>query len=413
MNTTPGLRVLMLLENNAFPQDRRVAAEASALTQAGYRVTVIAPALPGQPWHEVENGVTTYRYAVPTAVNGILGFVWEYCCALTASFALSLWVFFRTGFDVVHAHNPPDLFVFIAAFYKLLGTRFVFDHHDLSPEMFSARFGGGSHTAIHKGIHRILVLLERLSCRLADQVIATNESYAVVEAERGRVPRDRITVVRNGPNLDIIRPVDPDPSLRRMGKTIIGYVGIMGVQDGVDGLLRALKRIIHDFGRTDFFCVLVGDGDAWPRLKVLAAELELEEFVWFTGPLVHTDWLPYLCAADICVEPEPSNPYNDRSTAVKVMEYMALSKPIVAFDLPEHRFTARDAACYVQPNDEREFARALAQLMDDRERRETMGAFGRQRVESALAWPHSVNSLLKVYAALFPDQAAAQWTAKL
>ena len=159
----------------------------------------------------------------------------------------------------------------------------------------------------------------------------------VVEAQRGRVPRDRITVVRNGPDLDIIRPVEPDPGLRSMGTTIIGYIGIMGVQDGVDGLLRALKHLIGDFGRTDFLCVLVGDGDAWPSLKVLAAELELEEFVWFTGPLAHTDWLPYLCAADICVEPGPSDPYNDRSTAVKVMEYMALSKPIVAFDLPEHR----------------------------------------------------------------------------
>ncbi len=411
--SAPGLRVLMLLENNAFPQDRRVAAEASALTHAGHRVTVIAPALPGQPWHEVENGVTTYRYTAPVSIPGILGFVWEYSYSFAASFALSLLVFLRTGFDVVHAHNPPDLFVFIAAFYKLFGTRFVFDHHDLSPEMFGARFAGGSHTAIHRVIHRVLVSLETLSCRLADQVIATNESYAVVEAERGRVPRDRITVVRNGPNLDIIRPVDPDPGLRGTGKTIIGYVGIMGVQDGVDGLLRALKHLIGDLGRTDFFCVLVGDGDAWPSLKVLAAELELGEWVWFTGPLAHPDWLPYLCAADICVEPEPSNPYNDRSTAVKVMEYMALSKPIVAFDLPEHRFSARDAACYVQPNDEREFARTLAELMDDRERRETMGAFGRQRVETALAWPHSVNSLMKVYTALLPDQAAAQWTAKL
>jgi glycosyltransferase involved in cell wall biosynthesis len=413
MNAAPGLRVLMLLENNAFPQDRRVAAEASALTQAGYRVTVIAPALRGQPWREIEHGVAIYRYAAPMSVNGILGFVWEYSYSLVASFALSLLVFFRTGFDVVHAHNPPDLFVFIAAFYKLFGIRFVFDHHDLSPEMFDARFAGGRQSAIHKGIHRVLVSFEKLSCGLADQVIATNESYAGVEARRGGVPRDRITVVRNGPNLDIIRPVDPDPRLRSIGKTIIGYIGIMGFQDGVDGLLRALKHLIDDFGRTDFLCVLVGDGDAWPSLKELAEELELERFVWFTGPLVHTDWLPYLCAADICVEPEPSNPYNDRSTAVKVMEYMALSKPIVAFDLPEHRFSARDAACYVRPNDEREFARALAELMDDRARRETMGALGRQRVESVLAWPHSVASLLRVYAALLPGQTAAQWSAKL
>ncbi len=413
MTAVPGMRVLMLLENNAFPQDRRVSAEASALTQAGHHVTVIAPALSGQPWHDDEDGITTYRYPAPTPIRGILGFVWEYTYSLAASFALSIWVFVRTGFDVVHSHNPPDLFVFIAAFYKVFGVRFVFDHHDLSPEMFYARLGGRPPRAIDRLIHRVLVSLEKLSCRVADHVIATNESYAAVEAQRGRVPRERVTVVRNGPNLNVIRPVDPDSDLRRKGKAIIGYIGIMGVQDGVDYLLRALNYLIRDLGRTDFFCVLVGDGDAWRGLKVLAAELELQEFVWFTGPLPSEQWLPYLCAADICVEPGPSNPYNDRCTVLKIMEYMALSKPIVAFDLPEHRFTARDAACYVQPNDEREFARALAHLMDDRERRETMGASGRRRVESTLAWPHSVPSLLMAYTGLLPDKAAVQWTAKL
>jgi glycosyltransferase involved in cell wall biosynthesis len=413
MTPVHGMRVLMLLENNAFPQDRRVSAEASALTQAGHHVTVIAPALRGQPWHDDEDGITTYRYPAPVPIGGILGFVWEYACTLAASFVLSIWVFFRDGFDVVHSHNPPDLFVFIAAFYKVFGVRFVFDHHDLSPEMFYARLGDRRPRAIDRLIHHVLVSVEKLSCRVADHVIATNESYAVVEAQRGRVPRDRITVVRNGPNLGVIRRVDPDPGLCSKGKTIIGYVGIMGVQDGVDYLLRALRHLIDDVGRTDFFCVLVGDGDAWPGLKALAAELELQEFVWFTGPLANEHWLPYLCAADICVEPGPSNPYNDRCTVLKIMEYMALSKPIVAFDLPEHRFTAREAACYVQPNDERKFARALAELMDDRKRRETMGAFGRGRVESTLAWPHSIPSLLRAYTGLLPDKAAAQWTARL
>jgi len=413
MTASPRLRVLMLLENNSFPQDRRVSAEASALTQAGHHVTVIAPALSGQRWRDDEDGITTYRYPAPLSVNGILGFAWEYAYSLAASFALSIWVFISEGFDVVHSHNPPDLFVFIAAFYKVFGVRFVFDHHDLSPEMFYARLGGRRPRAIDRLVHRVLVSLEKLSCRVADHVIATNESNAAVEALRGRVPRERITVVRNGPNLNVIRPVDPDTELRRKRKTIIGYIGVMGVQDGVDYLLRALKHLTRDLGRTDFYCVLVGDGDAMPGLKPLAGELELQDFVWFTGPLANDQWLPYLCAADICVEPGPSNPYNDRCTVLKIMEYMALSKPIVAFDLPEHRFTARDAACYVQPNDEREFARALARVMDDRERREMMGAFGRRRVESTLAWPHSVPSLLRAYRGLLTDKAAVQWTAKL
>jgi glycosyltransferase involved in cell wall biosynthesis len=241
-------------------------------------------------------------------------------------------------------------------------------------------------------------------------VIATNESYMAVEVQRSQVPRERITIVRNGPNLDSLRKVDPDSGLRGKGKTIIGYVGVMGFQDGVDYLLRALRHLAYDLRRTDFFCVLIGNGDAWPGLRALSSELGIAEHVWFTGMLAQTEFLPYLSAADICVEPGPSNPYNDRSTTIKMMEYMALTKPIVAFDLPEHRYTAREAARYVQPNDELAFARALAQLMDDPDRRAAMGAFGRHRVESALAWPHSVPPLLMAYSTLFARPATMRPT---
>jgi glycosyltransferase involved in cell wall biosynthesis len=393
----------MLLENVPYPQDNRVRPEASALTEAGYHVTVIAPAAPGQPWHEVVDGVDTYRYPAPAALNSAFGFIWEYGCSFVASFMLSVVVFLRHGFDVVHAHNPPDLFVFIAAFYKLFGARFVFDHHDLSPEMYAARFGAKS----SKVVYRVLVWLEKLSCRMADHVIATNESYKAIEAKRGGVPLDRITIVRNGPNLNRTRIVAPDPGLRNLGKTVIGYVGVMGYQDGVDFLLRALRHLAYDLRRTDFMCVLIGSGHAWTSLKALATELRLDRYVWFTGVVSEEDLLRYLCAADICVDPDPSNPFNDRSSMIKMSEYMALAKPIVAFDLPEHRVTAREAACYVQPNDELEFARALARLMDDPERRQVMGAFGRQRVESALAWPYSVPRLLEAYRSLFADRAPA------
>jgi glycosyltransferase involved in cell wall biosynthesis len=398
MKARVGKRVLMLLENGTYPQDPRVFLEASALTQAGYQVTVIAPAIPGQPHHEVLAGIGVYRYPPPPAVNGVLGYLWEYGYSMTAAFVISLLVFVRHGFDIVHAHNPPDTFVFIAAFYKLFGARFVFDHHDLSPEMYRARFSGGSRL-----IFRALVGLEQLSCRLADRVIATNESYKAVEMRRGCVPEGRITVVRNGPHLNRLRPVDPDPDLRQKGKTVIAYVGVIGFQDGVDYLLRALKHLIHDLRRTDFFCVLIGTGDALASLRLLAAELGLEEYVRLTGFISDAALLRYLSAADICVDPVPSNSFNDRSTMQKVMEYMALSKPIVAFDLPEHRFTAQQAALYVKPNDELEFARGLAQLMDDPERRQAMGSFGRQRVESALAWPYSVRALLEAYRAVLYD----------
>jgi glycosyltransferase involved in cell wall biosynthesis/peptidoglycan/xylan/chitin deacetylase (PgdA/CDA1 family) len=407
MKSSPRARVLMLLENNPYVHDIRVTAEASALTKAGYRVTVIAPAAPGHRWHEVVDGVVTYSYPAPRASNGVLGFIWEYGCSLVASFVLSLVVFLRDGFDIVHAHNPPDLFVFVAAFYRLFGVRFVFDHHDLSPEMYCARFGARS----NRLLYQVLVGLEKLSCRLADHVISTNESYKTVEVERGGVPPARITIVRNGPNLNRTRPVEPDPGLRSRGKTVIGYVGEMGFQDGIDYLLRALHYLANDLRRTDFFCVLVGKGAAWGRLKALATELGIDEHVWFPGRVSESDLLRYLCAADICVDPDPSNPFNDRSSMIKMSEYMALAKPIVAFDLPEHRFTAQEAALYARPNDEAAFARALAELMDDPGRRHVMGAFGRQRVESALAWPYSVESLLEAYSTLTGDRSPVHSTA--
>jgi glycosyltransferase involved in cell wall biosynthesis len=323
---------------------------------------------------------------------------------MAATFVLSLLVFFGDGFDVVHAHNPPDTFVFIAGFYKLFGKRFIFDHHDLSPEMYRARFPGSGSLLVYD----VLVLLEKLTCRLANHVIATNESYKKIEMERGRVPEARITIVRNGIELDRLRSVEPDRALRQKGKMIIGYVGVMGFQDGVDNLLRALHHLLRDLRRTDFYCILIGDGDAWPGLKKLVRELALEEYVWLPGPIFGGDLLRYLSATDICVDPDPSNPYNDRSTMIKMMEYMALGKPIVAFDLPEHRFTAQQAAVYVPPNDEFAFAQAISELMDNPQRRETLAEFGRRRIRTELAWNFSIPHLLKAYRAVLPAPAGAQ-----
>lgn len=399
MKASVGRRVLMLLENQPYPQDPRVRREATALKDAGYSVSVIAPGRKGQPWRETIDGVKVYRFPAPPGGNGFWGYLWEYGYSVTAAFILSLLVFFRNGFDVVHAHNPPDTFVFIAAFYKLLGKRFVYDHHDLAPEMYYARFEGKGNRLVHLA----LVALEKLSCKLADHVIATNESYKRIEMQRGQVPEERITIVRNGPELKNLQSVEPDAELRLKAKTIIGYVGAMGVQDGIDYLLRALRHLVYDLGRSDFFCVMIGRGDAQANLKQLTTQLGLDDHVWFTGWVSDADLLRYLSTADICVDPDPSNPFNDRCTMIKMTEYMALGKPIVAFDLPEHRFTAREAALYVRPNDELEFARALVQLMDDPEQRQVMGSFGRRRVETELAWCYSVPALLSVYRKLLPE----------
>jgi glycosyltransferase involved in cell wall biosynthesis len=400
----PNNRVLMLLENQPYPQDHRVRREAVALARAGYRVSVICPATRAQVFHEVVDDVRVYRFRSPAPANGFLGYLREFGYCTAMSFFLSLWIFWKEGFDVTHAHNPPDTFVFIGAFYKLFGKRFVFDHHDLSPEMYRARFpnGGG------KIVYKALVLLERLTCRCADHIIATNESYKKTEIERHNVPAERITVVRNGVELPRDRPVSRDHGLRRKGKTIIVFLGVMGLQDGMDYLIRALHHLRYALGRRDFYCVLMGSGDARASVTKLASELGLEKHVWFPG-LVHGERLVrYLSAADICVDPDPGCEYNDRSTMIKMMEYMAYAKPIVAFDLREHRVTAEGAAIYVKPNDELAFARALAELMNDPAKRKAMGMLGRHRIETQLAWHYSIPHLLAVYRKVLPKSAVAE-----
>jgi glycosyltransferase involved in cell wall biosynthesis len=249
-------------------------------------------------------------------------------------------------------------------------------------------------------VYALLVLFEKLSCRLADHVIATNGSYAEVERTRGGVPAERISIVRNGPDLERLRPVAPDPELAARAPIIIGFAGVIGFQDGVDYLIRALGHLLHDLGRSDFFCVVVGKGDARASVMELAHRLQLDQHVWFPGFVSDEEYLRYLSTADICVVPDPSNPFTDRSSMIKVSEYMALGKPVVAFDLPEHRFTAQDAALYARPNEELELARTISVLMDDPDLRHRLGERGRQRAEHHLAWSHSVPRLLAAYQAV-------------
>ncbi len=396
-------RALMVVENNPYPQDSRVRHEAEALLSAGYGVSVISQAAKGQPWREVINGIHVYRYPEAFEARGFLGYIWEYGYSTLAILILSLVVWMREGFDVIHAANPSDTLVFVGAFHKLFGKRFIFDHHDLSPELYYANFGGTG----NRLVYRALVLLEQFSCRLADHVIATNESYKQMEMERSGISWDRITVVRNGPDLEQFRVVEPDPALRPSGKTVIAYVGIMGCHDGLDCLVRALRHLFHTLGRTDFICYLVGKGEMVSELKASVREFGLEEHVHFTGWISEADKLRYLASADICVDPDPSNPFNDRSTMIKIGDYMAMGKPVVGFDLKENRFTAQEAGLFVNANDEFEFARGLAELMDDPARRRVMGAFGRRRVETELAWSHSVPKLLSVYRSVLPEPAHA------
>ena len=311
-------RVLMLLENCPYPADNRVRNEAWALRDAGYQVSVIAPKGPGETSHQMVDGVEVFRYRFFPSGGGFLGFAWEYTYAMVATFLLSLRVLFRPGFDVVHAHNPPDLFVMIGAFYKLLGKRFVFDQHDLSPEMYMARFSGGPSIPYHA-----LRFFETLTFRLSDHVMSANGSYRQVALERGGVPETRVTVVRNGPNLNVIRPRRPPDDLLRYEGHLFGYIGEMGPQDGIDYLLRALQLLRDDLGESQFQCLLVGDGESLQSLKALTRSLGLESHVRFVGRLTQQELCSWITGVDICVDPDPSNSYNDKSTMVKIMEYMA------------------------------------------------------------------------------------------
>lgn len=397
MNRLSKPNVLMLLENNPFPQDARVRREALALTQAGYGVFVICQRGDQQPWHENQQGVQVYRYPAPPTGSGLIGYVAEYGYSLLAAFVLSWWVWLRHGFAVVHTHNPPDFLVVIALFYKLFGKKYVFDHHDLAPDMYLALYGERANPMLH----RILLFFERISLRAANSVISTNQSYRQVALTRGNVPPARVHIVRNGPDLARFSNVAADADLRARAQTIIGYVGDMGQHDGLDYLLRALHHLVYTLKRTDVYAVLIGRGNAWESLQTLAHQLNLTDHVWFTGWVTNEALLRYLASADICVDPDPYNSFTDRSSMIKMTEYMALGKPIVAFDLTEHRATAQEAAVYAQRNDEADFARAIATLIDDPARRAAMGQLGRQRVEQELSWQYSIPPLLAAYDQLF------------
>jgi glycosyltransferase involved in cell wall biosynthesis len=405
-------KIVMLVENY-FPQDTRVTNEASLLTEAGYQVSVVALRKHGQPGYEVLNGVEVYRlpalelfkktpFANVNRMNlllvklkSFLGYVVEYCYFTTACLIVSTYIFARRGFHVMHAHNPPDTLFLVALPFKLLGKKYVFDQHDLCPELYRSRYGAAEGFA--SGLLRIF---EWCSLKLADVTIATNESYKQIQIERAnRDPRD-VFIVRNGPNQMRMTPVAPSGRLREMDKCILCYIGSLNPQDGVDHLLRSLRHLLYDLKCSDFYCVIMGTGDSLQDLRDLAEKLQLNGCVELPGFVSDEDLQANLAAADICLDPDPSSPLNDVSTWIKVMEYMAYAKPIVAFDLKETRFSAGDAAIYVRPNREAEFAEIVAQLMGQPELREKMGAYGRRRVEEELQWNKVGRNLLIAYETL-------------
>jgi glycosyltransferase involved in cell wall biosynthesis len=385
-------RVLIVVENVPVLRDRRVWQECLALVAAGYRVAVISPMAAGEPRVEYLEGVALYRYPPPPEASGTIGFLYEFAYSWVRTLLLSLKVIRREGFDVIQACNPPDTFFALAWLYKPLKKRFVYDQHDLAPEIYESRFDQPSRALLWG-----LRLLERLTYRTADRVIATNASYREVALTRGGKAPEDVVVVRNGPDPQRMRRGPSRPELRNGRRHLCCYLGMMGPQDGVDLLVRAADVLVHEMGRQDCAFALLGEGDSHQQVRELVDELDLEDYVTMPGFVVDDELSAYLSTADLGLCPEPLNPLNEVSTLVKVMEYMAFELPVVAFDLKETRLSADGAAVYVRPNDTKEFAAAIAALLDDPDRRAAMGQAGRRRVEEVLAWPHQA----PVYVALF------------
>jgi glycosyltransferase involved in cell wall biosynthesis len=385
-------KVLIIVQNQSVPPDPRVLQEARSLAANGYEVTILCPRRKQAPQgYEMLDGIRIYRHPTPMEGSTPLGYVWEYSWSLFWEMLYTLWIYVRHGFDVIQACNPPDDIVFVALPFKMFGVKFIFDHHDTSPELYSAK-GGTS-----RAIHNVLLRLEKISYRFSDAVIVTNESYKELAMTRGQRAAEDIFVVRNGPNPNVFKPVAPNPSLRQGKRHLVGYVGCMNYQDGLDILVDVVGHI-KQLGRTDIGFVCVGTGPELPQLRQMVKDRDLADMIHFTGRISDAELLETLSTADICVNPDRPCEMNDISTMIKIMEYMALGKPIVQFESREGRFSAQEASLYADKEDPiGSFAEKIIWLLERPEQRKRMGEFGRTRVESELAWKHSVPHLLAAY----------------
>ncbi len=389
-------RILIIVENLPVPFDTRVWKEARALCQHGYEVTVLCPKGKGfRKGYEVLEGIRIYRHPMPPEGNSPSGYVWEYGCALFWEVLFAWWIFFARGFDVIQGCNPPDDIFLVALPFRIFGVRYIFDHHDANPELYLSKYGR------RDVFFKVQSWLERLTYACSSVVMATNESYKGLAISRGGIDERDVFVVRNGPDLTTFAPVPCKPALK-YGKTyLVGYVGTMSIQEGLDILIDVAAEI-KNRGRSDVHFTCVGGGPGLPALRRMVADKDLESTFNFTGRVSDSELLDVLSASDVCVNPDKPCEMNDISTMIKIAEYMALGKPIVQFDLKEGRFTAGDASLYSDGEDlVSDFADKILWLLDHPEERERMGRFGRDRVEQRLGWEHSVSNLLAAYERVF------------
>lgn len=389
---SPG-NVLILDENLPVPFDRRVWMEARALRAAGYSVTVVCPQTEAYPAaHERLEGIDILRHPLSLEATLPRGYLREYAEALYWEARLALLADGRRPVDVVQICNPPDVLFLSGGLLKLLrGAALVFDQHDISPELYETKYER------RDAFYRALVLAERATFAAADVVISTNETYRSIALGRGRTRPEDVFVVRNGPDLSRFVETTADPAYKRGRRYLVGYVGTMGEQEGIDILLRVAKAICIDGGRDDVGFCIIGGGPALDGLRAMCSSTGLDDVVQFTGRVSDEELLARLSTCDVCVNPDPKTPFNDASTMTKIMDYMALDKPVVQFDVVEGRRSAGEASLYARGGDEADFAAKIVQLIDDPEARERMGAVGRERMESALEWRLQIPSLLAAY----------------
>lgn len=385
-------RVLIVVEDLPVPFDRRVWIEAKTLRDAGWRVTVVSPkGESARRWHERIDGIEVFRYPLPTTAAGFVNHLAEYAVAIPATLILALLAWRGRRFDVVHACNPPDFFFPIGWLFKRLGSAFVYDQHDLAPEVYVAQ--GGRRGGL---VHRFLLWCERRTYRAADVVIATNETYRRFARERGGVAPERTFVVRSSPDPTRIHEVPPDPSVRSGRPFLVAYLGTMGLQDGVDLFVEAARHVaVNRPGQVRF--VAMGSGGMLESLRARVTELGLDDDVTFTGRVPDEEVRRVLSTADVAISPDPANDFNEYCTMNKTLEYMATATPVVAFDLEETRVSAGDAAVYAAHNDPAGLGELVLELLDDPERRNRMAEIGRERVRGPLSWEVSARTLLEAY----------------
>ncbi|HEY8790462.1 MAG TPA: glycosyltransferase family 4 protein [Actinopolymorphaceae bacterium] len=388
--------VLIIVQNLPVPLDRRVWLECQALKARGYEVSVICPMGPGDPRQQDIGGIQIYKYRPAPEAKGTKGFVIEFVYSWLRTAWLSLRVWRDRPFDVIQACNPPDTYWLLARLWRPSGVRFVFDQHDLNPELFLSRFGEPT-TWVERLQLYGLSWLERMTYRTADRVISTNESYRRIAMGRGRQRPSDVTVVRSGPDTSTMRPIHPPPDIRDGGSNLLVYLGVMGPQDGVEIVLAVMDELVHRRGRTDLKAALLGFGDCFDSLREKCRDLQLDHNVLFTGRADTAMIAKYLSSADIGLCPDPKTPLNDISTMNKTMEYMAYALPSVAFDLVETRVSGADSVLYVEPGDLAGFASAVELLLDDPDLRASMGVKARSRVVAKLDWRPQAEAYVGVF----------------